>query len=105
MPRVQFTGFYFGVNIPTACYLLIDVAAVVFLTYALTCALPNETLKPDRPTASLFSAYTLSSVLGNLFFNTATFIIIQILMPLDPGYIKWPASLSSATQFWLNGEA
>jgi magnesium-transporting ATPase (P-type) len=101
---VQVTGFAYGVTIPTACYLLVDVVAVLLLTFAMTCARPREDLAPRRPTASLFSAYTQASVIGSLFFGVATFVVLQVFMNIDPADLKWPAYLSSTETFWLNGE-
>ena len=100
---MQVTGFAYGVLIPLACYLLVDVVALVLLTFAMTCSLPKETLEPRRPTASLFSAYTLASVLGSFFIGVATFLVLQFYMNVDPFYLRWPAYLSNAETFWLNG--
>jgi len=97
-------SFARGVLPAMMCYLMVDVIAVVGLTYALTCAHPKEKLQPERPTASLFSPTTLSSVLGNLIVNLSFYFAIQFWIPSLPGYLKWPADLSSGSYWWVNGD-
>ena len=100
----QITMFYYGAVVANTNYILFDVVSVVTLTYAITCALPNETLKARRPTSSLFSPYTLGSVLGNLGINAFVFALINIMVPFYSGYLRWPLELVTSNLFWLLGE-
>ena len=100
----QITMFYYGAVVANTNYILFDVVSVVTLTYAITCALPNDTLKARRPSASLFSPYTLGSVLGNLGINAFVFAFVNIMVPLYSGYLRWPLALVTSNLFWLLGE-
>jgi hypothetical protein len=95
---------YYAVVIANTNYILYEVVAVLPLAYAITCALPNKTLKARRPTASLFSPYTLGSVLGTFFINALVFVAVNAMVPLFQGYLRWPAALVNLSEFWLLGE-
>lgn len=102
---LQITEYSYGVEIAYPCYILVDVVVVVLMTYAITCALPCERLKPDRPTASLFSPSTMFSTLGLFAIYGTVFFVSLALMSNDPQYLQWPARLAPTSAWWLNGES
>ena len=100
----KLTGFYYGVLPAMLCYLMVDVIAVVGLTYALTCAKPKDVLHPERPTSSLFSPTTLGSALGNFLINFVVYVAINLMVPGMAGYLKWPSEFSNGSYWWVNGD-
>eukprot|EP00873_Tetraselmis_striata_P045781 jgi/Tetstr1/466045/TSEL_010632.t1 len=100
----KLTAFYYGVLPSMLCYLMVDVIAVVGLTYALTCARPTAKLNPERPTSSLFSPTTLASVLGNLIINLAFYFGVNMWIPNLAGYMRWPSEVSNGGTWWVNGD-
>ena len=90
---------YYDVTLPSIAYVVIDVAMILCLTYALTLSKPKDELTKERPTSSLLGPHTFLSVTGTTLINAIFMGICLAVMANDPGYIQWPNQCSDA-DFW-----
>ncbi len=95
----KLTYVYYDVTLPSVAYLIIDVAMILCLTYALTLSRPKDELTKERPTSSLLGPHTFLSVAGTTVINAAFMGIALGIMASEPEYIKWPNKCSDAN-FW-----
>lgn len=103
-PVVKLWCFSYGVIMPMADYLMIDVVIVSAVSWALTRAEPLDRLGKHRPTSSLLGPTTIASAAGLTVLNTGvTFLAIK-KMSAHADYLKFPASLSQGADWWTLGD-
>ena len=85
-------AYYYGVILCAVHYIIVDVALIITLTFTITLARPVPTLGPDRPTASLFGATTMGSVVGQHAIYVATLVVAIHWMRMHDDYIQWGPS-------------
>lgn len=103
-PVVKLWCFYYGVIMPMADYLMVDVVIVTTISWALTRAEPLDQLGKYRPTSSLLGPTTVASAAGLTILNTGVIYIALSKMASHPAYLKFPAGLSQGAAWWTLGD-
>jgi len=98
---VKMASFYYAVLMPLLGYVMIDIVAVVPLTFFMTLSKPLTHLGPKRPTSSLLEWQTVSSVVGFLFISVCSLTTNLLVMSSDPGYVRWPAGNADTAAWWF----
>jgi cation-transporting ATPase 13A3/4/5 len=98
---VKMCSFYYAILMPLMGYVMIDIVAVVPLTFAMTLSRPLNHLGPKRPTSSLLGVQTVSSVAGFLIIATCTMAINLGVMTSSDGYVRWPSHGADTAAWWF----
>jgi len=98
---VKLTSFYFAVLMPLLGYILIDLLAVVPLTFAMTLGEPLDVLANKLPTSSLLGPRTVSSVLAVYIVTVCSLSVNLSVMSNAAGYVRWPAQFVDTAAWWF----
>jgi len=98
---VKMASFYYAVLMPLMGYVMIDIVAIVPLTFAMTLARPLKHLGPKRPTSSLLGVQTVSSVVGFLVIAVGSMAVNLAVMTSADGYVRWPAKGADTAAWWF----
>lgn len=96
----KFVNYYYGTSQTMAANYFQDIGGFLSLSYAMTLAKPAPTLVGDRPTSSLFSVYTMASVLGMWFINIFCLQAVFVTVTSHEDYVRFPVHLVLITQWW-----
>jgi len=96
----KFVNYYYGTSQTMAANYFQDIGGFLSLSYAMTLAKPAPTLVGDRPTSSLFSVYTMASVLGMWIINIVCLRAVFMTVISHEDYVKFPVHLVLITQWW-----
>jgi len=97
--------YYHGVIMAFACYILIDIVAVIVLSYAITTSAPKKKLSVKMPPASLLGATTALSVVGMAVMAVCTMLIAFLLAKSSASYTPFPLQYTDQSQWWTLGDS
>jgi len=101
---LKLSFYYYGVIMCQMAYFMTEGIAIIALPYAMTLSLPASLLGKRRPSHSLLSAVTTSSVLGLWAINIAFTVGALFYMAASPDYVRWPAKNAVGAAWWTMGD-
>ena len=87
------------------CYILIDVIAVVGLSYAITVTKPKKKLLTKMPPSSLLGTTNGLSVLGMVTVAVLTIGISFWMVRSSDSYVQFPTQFSNQAHWWTIGDS
>ena len=96
--------FVYGVRMPITGYLTVDSLSSWLVAWAITLALPLNTLLPYRPTTSLFAPQIVLSVLAPWAMWMCTMGGALVMQQSHPDHVKFPAELTKGVGYWQLGD-
>jgi len=96
----KFLVYWFGVGQPMTARYLQDLVGFLSFSWAISLSRPASDLVGDRPTSSLFSLVTVSSVVGMWVFNMIFMFSGIYLIMAHEDFVPFPVHLVRITQWW-----
>mmetsp|Transcript_59508 Transcript_59508/g.170801 ORF Transcript_59508/g.170801 Transcript_59508/m.170801 type:complete len:1448 (+) Transcript_59508:107-4450(+) len=96
----KFIVVYFGVCESMSASYLQDLVGFLSFSWALSLSRPAKILGNDRPTSSLFSLMTVSSVVGMWVINTTFMLLAMHLTMSHEEYVPFPIREVRLTHWW-----
>jgi magnesium-transporting ATPase (P-type) len=97
---IKLASFYYAVLMPILGYIMIDVVALVPLTFLVTLARPLRELKPRRPTSSLLGPQTCGSIVSFMACFLCAMAANLSMMRSNADYVRWPSHVANTAAWW-----
>jgi len=97
---LKFKTYWYGVAQAMTTAYFQDLLGFLSLSWAMSLARPAPILANNRPTSSLFSGFTVLSILGMLVLNTMFLEISWGIITQHEDYVPFPVEKVRITQWW-----
>lgn len=92
--------YWHGVRFCMSCHYLQDIVGFLSMSWAMSLGRPAKVLAGDRPTSSLFSVYTIASVLSMWIINMIFLWLCCHVVFSHPDFAPFPGHRVRMTQWW-----
>ncbi|CAJ1446336.1 unnamed protein product, partial [Effrenium voratum] len=97
---LKFKTYWYGIAQSMAAAYFQDLLGFLSLSWAISLARPAPSLSSNRPTSSLFSGFTVFSVMGMLLLNSFFLEVAWAYITSQEEYTPFPVHKVRITQWW-----